>query len=98
MSMYTDPKRIRADIPGRIQGNPVFIYHDAFNDDRAEVEDRKARYRQGKVGDAEAKQKLIAALNRFLERMRERRARFAAEKGLVKARPNGVTARPRHQV
>src|SRR5439155_877491 len=85
MSMYTDPKRIRADIPGRMQGNPVFIYHDAFNDDRAEVEDLKARYRKGKVGDVEVKQKLIAALNRFLEPIRERRARFAAEKGLVEA-------------
>ena len=97
MSMYTDPKRIRADIPGRIQGNPVFIYHDAFNDDRAEVEDLKARYRKGKVGDVEVKQKLIAALNRFLEPIRERRARFAAEKGLVEAILSGGTAKARDE-
>lgn len=83
MSMYTDPKRIRADIPGRVQGNPVFTYHDAFNDDQAEVADLKARYRKGKVGDVEVKQKLIAALNRFLAPIRERRADFAARKGLV---------------
>jgi tryptophanyl-tRNA synthetase len=83
MSMYTDPKRIRADIPGRVQGNPVFIYHDAFNDDKAEVDDLKARYRKGKVGDVEVKQKLIAALERFLAPIRERRARFAGQKGLV---------------
>ena len=38
-SMYTDPARIRADIPGRVEGNPLFVYHDAFNDDTAEVDD-----------------------------------------------------------
>ena len=82
-SMYTDPKRIRADIPGRVEGNPVFVYHDAFNDDRAEVDDLKARYRQGKVGDVEVKRKLAAAINRFLGPIRERRAGFAKQKGLV---------------
>src|SRR5262249_24112310 len=50
-SMYTDPKRVRADIPGTVEGNPVFIYHDAFNADKGEVDDLKARYRAGKVGD-----------------------------------------------
>ena len=45
--MYTDPKRVRADIPGTVEGNPVFIYHDAFNPNRDEVEDLKARYRAG---------------------------------------------------
>jgi len=49
--MYTDPNRVRADIPGTVEGNPVFIYHDAFNPDTAEVEDLKTRYRAGKVGD-----------------------------------------------
>ncbi|TMF04216.1 MAG: tryptophan--tRNA ligase [Chloroflexi bacterium] len=97
MSMYTDPKRIRADIPGRVQGNPVFIYHDAFNDDKAEVEDLKARYHKGKVGDVEVKQKLIAGLNRFLEPIRERRARFAAEKGLVEEILSRGTARARQE-
>jgi tryptophanyl-tRNA synthetase len=74
MRMYTDPKRIRADIPGTVEGNPVFVYHDAFNPDTAEVEDLKNRYRAGKVGDVEVKQKLVQALNAFLEPMRERRA------------------------
>jgi tryptophanyl-tRNA synthetase len=74
MSMYTDPKRVRADIPGTVEGNPVFTYHDAFNGDAAEVEDLKARYREGKVGDVEVKRKLAAALNGVLDPMRERRA------------------------
>jgi tryptophanyl-tRNA synthetase len=81
--MYTDPNRIRADIPGKVEGNPVFIYHDAFNDDTAEVDDLKERYRQGKVGDVEVKKKLAAAINRFLEPIRERRAAFAAQPRIV---------------
>jgi tryptophanyl-tRNA synthetase len=74
MQMYTDPKRIRADVPGTVEGNPVFMYHDAFNSDTAEVEDLKTRYRAGKVGDVEVKTKLATALNAHLEPMRARRA------------------------
>jgi len=74
MSMYTDPKRVRADIPGTVEGNPVFVYHEAFNSDRDEVADLEERYRQGKVGDVEVKKKLAAALNSVLQPMRERRA------------------------
>jgi|YNPNPStandDraft_1061719.scaffolds.fasta_scaffold16503_4 tryptophanyl-tRNA synthetase len=82
-SMYTDPKRISADIPGTVEGNPVFIYHDIFNPNKAEVEDLKERYRRGKVGDVEVKEKLAAALNAFLDPIRERRAKFEAQSGLV---------------
>jgi len=71
--MYTDPKRIRADIPGTVEGNPVFMYHDAFNANTAEVDDLKTRYRAGKVGDVEVKTKLANAMNAMLEPMRERR-------------------------
>jgi len=78
MSMYTDPARIRADIPGNVEGNPVFTYHDAFNPDTAEVDDLKARYRAGRVGDVEVKRKLIAALELVLEPMRQRRAELLA--------------------
>jgi tryptophanyl-tRNA synthetase len=81
--MYTDPNRIRADIPGRVEGNPVFIYHDAFNPDSEEVNDLKDRYRQGKVGDVEVKRKLTRAINNFLEPIRERRADYEAKPGLV---------------
>ncbi|MEX0893657.1 MAG: tryptophan--tRNA ligase [Gemmatimonadota bacterium] len=83
MKMFTDPNRVRADIPGTVEGNPVFIYHDAFNPDTEEVEDLKARYRQGTVGDVEVKKKLFAALEAFLEPVRARRAEFAAQEGLV---------------
>ena len=82
-AMYTDPNRVRADIPGTVEGNPVFIYHDIFNSDTAEVEDLKERYRTGRVGDVEVKEKLARAINAYLEPMRERRAAFASRTGLV---------------
>jgi tryptophanyl-tRNA synthetase len=82
--MYTDPKRIRADIPGTVEGNPVFMYHDAFNADTAEVDDLKARYRAGTVGDVEVKTKLAKAINAALEPMRERRQALLARPGYVR--------------
>jgi tryptophanyl-tRNA synthetase len=82
--MYTDPKRVRADIPGTVEGNPVFIYHDAFNPNGAEVEDLKARYRAGKVGDVEVKTKLANAINGLLQPIRERRAAALAQPGYLR--------------
>ncbi|HSJ53788.1 MAG TPA: tryptophan--tRNA ligase, partial [Anaerolineae bacterium] len=81
--MYTDPNRVRADVPGQVEGNPVFIYHDAFNPDVEEVNDLKERYLRGKVGDVEVKRKLARAINDFLEPLRERRAAYEAQPGLV---------------
>ncbi len=82
--MYTDPKRVRADIPGTVEGNPVLIYHDAFNPNVAEVEDLKARYQQGKVGDVEVKTKLAAAINALLDPIRERRRHALAKPGYLR--------------
>jgi tryptophanyl-tRNA synthetase len=79
MRMYTDPKRVRADTPGTVEGNPVFTYHDAFNPNKAEVDDLKTRYRLGKVGDVEVKTKLANALNAHLDPIRERRAAVLAK-------------------
>jgi tryptophanyl-tRNA synthetase len=83
MGMYTDPTRLRATDPGHVEGNPVFQYHDAFNDDTAEVDELKERYRSGRVGDVEVKRRLIDALERFLAPIRERRAQAEARPGLV---------------
>lgn len=82
--MFTDPTRIHATDPGHVEGNPVFIYHDAFNPDKAEVQDLKERYLVGKVGDVEVKEKLARALNAFLDPIRERRAHYAARPKLVR--------------
>jgi tryptophanyl-tRNA synthetase len=76
MAMYTDPTRLRATDPGHVKGNPVFVYHDAFNPNHDEVHDLKTRYTRGKVGDVEVKQKLVIALNAFLDPIRERRAEY----------------------
>lgn len=76
MGMYTDPTRLRATDPGHVEGNPVFTYHDAFNPNLDEVEDLKNRYRAGKVGDVEVKQRLVTTLNEFLDPIRKRREGF----------------------
>jgi tryptophanyl-tRNA synthetase len=96
MQMYTDPTRIHATDPGHVEGNPVFAYHDIFNEDRGEVEDLKARYQAGRVGDVEVKRRLVKALNRYLTPLWEKRCEFAARpddvwdvlhEGTARARP-----------
>ncbi len=82
--MYTDPNRLHPTDPGKVDGNPVFIYHDAFNDDKEEVEDLKKRYVAGKVGDVEVKEKLIAAIEKLLKPIREKRAKYEADPEAVR--------------
>ena len=82
--MFTDPLRVSADIPGKVEGNPVFIYHDHFNDDQDQVLELKQRYQKGKVGDVEVKEKLAVAINRFLDPIRERRNFYSQQPGMVK--------------
>jgi len=81
--MYTDPTRIHPTDPGHPEGNPVFIYHEAFNPNKEEVADLKTRYREGKVGDVEVKEKLATALNEFLDPIRRRRKELVTQPGLV---------------
>ena len=95
--MFTDPNRIRADIPGRVEGNPVFIYHDAFNPNVEEVNDLKERYRLGKVGDVEVKKKLTVALNNFLDPIRERRAELERNPHIVEDVLTAGSARARQE-
>jgi tryptophanyl-tRNA synthetase len=79
MSMYTDPTRVHATDPGHVDGNPVFAYHDIFNPDKAEVEQFKARYLEGKIGDVEVKRRLVEVLNAYLAPLRERRAEYISQ-------------------
>jgi len=76
MSMYTDPKRIHPTDPGEVEGNPVFIYHDAFNTNKSEVESFKKKYKEGNIGDVEIKKRLAEVINEFLEPMRKKRSEF----------------------
>jgi len=84
MGMYTDPNRIHPTDPGTVEGNPVFIYHDAFNPNKDEVSDLKDRYVKGEVGDVEVKEKLFVALNNFLEPIREKRTEYEKNPEKVK--------------
>jgi len=84
MSVYTDPNRIHATDPGQVEGNPVFVYHDAFNPNKEEVEDLKSRYQVGKVSDVEVKEKLFVALNNFLRPIREKRKYYEDQPKIAK--------------
>lgn len=81
--MYTDPNRIHAHIPGTVEGNPVFVYHDLFNSNRGEIEDFKRRYREGTVGDGEVKDSLTRAINDFLTPFRARYRLYEEDRGYV---------------
>ena len=76
MAMYTDPNRLRATDPGTVENNPLWIFHDTFNPDIKWIEETKARYRAGTVGDVECKKKLIDVLVTLLEPMQQRRAQY----------------------
>lgn len=73
MGCFTDPNRIHPTDPGKVEGNPVFVYHDLINNDRDEVDDLKSRYKEGKVGDVEVKEKLFEAHQKLFGEMRRRR-------------------------
>ena len=93
--MFTDPTRLRATDPGHVEGNPVFMYHDAFNPDVDEVNDLKERYVAGRVGDVEVKQKLTIALNTLLDPFRERRAYYETHLDEVRDALESGTSRAR---
>ena len=84
MGSYTDPLRLKATDPGRVEGNPIFLYHDLMNDNKEEVEELKKRYREGTVGDVEVKQKLVAAHKRKFGDARKKRAELASQMELVR--------------
>jgi tryptophanyl-tRNA synthetase len=95
MGMFTDPGHVRAADPGRVDGNPVFAYLDAFDPDRAAVAEMKLRYRVGGLGDVMVKRRLLEVLERFLQPLRARRAALAEDPGHVHAILKQGTARGR---
>lgn len=78
MRMYTDPARTSADIPGTVEGNPVFAWLDVFGSDRGQIDEFKARYQAGTVGDVEVKEYLAGVVNAVLDPMRERREQYSS--------------------
>ncbi|AWQ46995.1 tryptophanyl-tRNA synthetase [Klebsiella oxytoca] len=97
MSMFTDPGHLNVSDPGRVEGNMVFTYLDAFCEDAALVADLKAHYRRGGLGDVKIKRLLEDCLQSLLEPIRTRRAEFIADKGeLTRILQHGT--RRAHQV
>ncbi len=82
-SMYTDPSHLRVEDPGKVEGNPVFVYLDAFATDTARVEEMKAHYARGGLGDSVVKKYLLDVLQAFLDPIRERRSHFAKDPEFV---------------
>jgi tryptophanyl-tRNA synthetase len=76
MGMYTDPKRLRATDPGTVENNPLWIFHETFNPDKAWIAEQQDAYRNGKVGDVVIKRRLVEVLNTLLEPIRARRKHF----------------------
>jgi tryptophanyl-tRNA synthetase len=83
MSMYTDPNHIRVEDPGKIEGNVVFTYLDAFDHDLNKVAELKEHYQRGGLGDVKLKGYLFEVLNNLLTPIRVKRAEYAADKGEV---------------
>ena len=97
-AMYTDPAHLRASDPGRVEGNVVFAYLEAFDPDVAAVAELKGRYRRGGLGDAPLKRRLEQVLEQVIAPMRARRAAFANDRAYVRevlregtSRADGVT-------
>ena len=93
--MFTDPKHVRVEDPGTVEGNPVFAYLDAFDPDPAEVARLKQRYRAGGLGDTVVKRRLLEVLEALLEPIRRRRAEWARVRAAVERVLHEGTARGR---
>lgn len=85
MSMYTDPTRLKATDPGHVEGNPLFVYLDAFGaeNDQEQISEYKKLYTEGRVGDVDVKKYLVKIINTFLTPIREKRASYNDEKKLA---------------
>lgn len=77
MKMYTDPDHIRVEDPGKIEGNVVFAYLDVFAKDKQKVEEMKAHYQKGGLGDVAVKMYLVEVLDEILKPIREKREELA---------------------
>lgn len=71
-AMFTDPEHIKISDPGKVEGNAVFAYLDAFYEDKEALEELKAHYKRGGLGDVHIKNLLNETLQKILEPIRER--------------------------
>jgi tryptophanyl-tRNA synthetase len=78
MGIFTDPKRLRATDPGTVENNPLWIFHETFNPDKAWIAEQQDAYRAGKVGDVAIKKQLVDVLESIIAPIRERRRKYEA--------------------
>lgn len=93
--MYTDPTHLRVSDPGRVEGNVVFTYLDAFDTDKEEIVRLKEQYQQGGLGDMVIKKRLLEVLEAFIAPIRERRNQFSQDMVYVKQILHDGTLRAR---
>ncbi|TWI69587.1 tryptophanyl-tRNA synthetase [Pseudoduganella lurida] len=93
--VYTDPLHLRVQDPGHLEGNVAFIYLDAFDTEKAALEEMKAHYVRGGLGDSIVKKRLEVVLQEMLAPIRARREEFAKDKGQVLQMLKEGTARAR---
>ena len=96
-AMFTDPSHLRVEDPGRVEGNVIFTYLDAFDEDHTELEEMKAHYRRGGLGDSKIKRHLEDILQALLAPIRQRRAELAAEPAYVWGIIRNGTAKARER-
>ncbi|MEO4202495.1 tryptophan--tRNA ligase [Acinetobacter pittii] len=82
-AMYTDPNHLRIEDPGQVEGNIVFTYLDAFDPNKEEVEELKAHYRRGGLGDGKVKKRLEGVLKELITPIRERREELAKDPNYI---------------
>lgn len=85
MGMYTDPQRLKPTDKGRVENNPLWVYHEAFNPDKAWVSEAENRYRNGDIGDVECKKRLVDVLVALIEPMRQKRLLLEKDMDYVRA-------------
>lgn len=83
MSMFTDPGHIRVEDPGKVEGNPVFMYLDAFGRDKDKINELKEHYKRGGLGDVKVKKYLNDVIQGFIEPIRSKREQLQKDKGYV---------------
>jgi tryptophanyl-tRNA synthetase len=93
MAMFTDPDHVHVNDPGKVSGNPVFTYLDAFDTDRKSLEEMKAHYKRGGLGDVVVKKKLIEVLENLLAPIREKRNTYTEADALEILKQGTETAR-----
>jgi tryptophanyl-tRNA synthetase len=81
--MFTDPGHLRAEDPGKVEGNTVFTYLDIFDPDKQRVADLKAQYQRGGLGDVKVKRHLNDIMQALLTPIREKREQCAKDPGTV---------------